>query len=213
MVHTPRRTDAPEQLVRNRDKWTDRFVAGGGDWATRKAKQILRQALHPLAHGKCVYCESALEVTTELTIDHYFAKSVAAHLTFEWTNLLPACRNCNGAKAEADHAGAVLKPDSEDPEPFFWIHPDTGKLEAHPSLDLAGSERAIRTIEFCNLQRPALCTQRILTHDRVARWLDRLAVATGPDDRLNAEWNEFTDPRCEYKFVLRHAPAAAARCA
>jgi hypothetical protein len=43
-----------------------------------------------------------------------------------------------GPKRRLINAGAVLKPDSEDPEPFFWIDPDTGKLEAHPSLDLGG---------------------------------------------------------------------------
>jgi len=83
-----------------------RFLAGtrGGDWATQAAKRILRQALSPLTHGKCIYCESALEVTSEATIEHYIAKTVATHLAFEWTNLLPACRKCNGAKAERDQA-------------------------------------------------------------------------------------------------------------
>src|SRR5262249_46555262 len=139
MVRTPPRAPAPEALVRHSERWSGRFHrirAAGGDWATRTAKRILRRALFPLAHGKWVYCESALEVTTEMAIDHYIAKTVNAALAFEWTNLLPACRKCNGAKAEMDHGGAVFKPDSEDPEPFFWIHPDTGKLEPHPSLDL-----------------------------------------------------------------------------
>ena len=96
-----------------------------------------------------------------------------------------------------------MKPDSEDPEPFFWIHPDTGKLEAHPSLDLAGSERAVRTIALCDLQRPELCTNRVLMLNRVLRWLDRLA-STGLDEPMTADGNEFTAPGCEYKFVLRH---------
>jgi uncharacterized protein (TIGR02646 family) len=200
MVHTSRRGSAPAELVRFRDRWTQRFlnIQPGGDWATRKAKRILRSALTPLAHGKCIYCESTLQVTSELAIEHYAAKTVATDLVFEWTNLLPACRKCNGAKAECDHGGALLKPDVEDPEPFFWVHPDTGKLEPHPSLDAAATERARRSIEICDLQRPALCTKRVLMIERVGRWLRR------PPDELEEEWRELSHPGTEYKLVLRH---------
>jgi len=97
--------------------------------------------------------------------------------------------------------GALLKPDIEDPEPFFWIHPDTGKLEPHPSLDAAGRERALKSIELCDLQRPALCTQRVDKFNRVARWLNRLPNADQADLE---EWEDLSDPRMQYKFVLRH---------
>ena len=50
-----------------------------------------------------MYCESALEVTSYLEIEHYVAKTVTPELAFEWTNLLPACRLCNNAKGEQDH--------------------------------------------------------------------------------------------------------------
>src|SRR5580658_6712901 len=120
-----------------------------------------RRCLRGLAHGKCVYCESALGVTTYLEIEHYVAKTVTPALAFEWTNLLPACRLCNNAKSEQDHKGALLKPDAEDPEPYFWIHPDTGKLEPHPKLDAAQSRRANETIRICDLERPALCVKRV----------------------------------------------------
>jgi uncharacterized protein (TIGR02646 family) len=59
-----------------------------------------------MAHGKCVYCESALEVTSYLEIDHYVAKTASRYMAFEWTNLLPGCRLCNDAKGEQDHNGA-----------------------------------------------------------------------------------------------------------
>jgi uncharacterized protein (TIGR02646 family) len=197
MVHAPRTFPPPPQLVKHSKKWTLRFQAvlnanPPRDWATPQAKKVLRAALRELAHGKCVYCESALEVTTYLEIEHYVAKTVNSDLAFEWTNLLPACRLCNNAKGEQDHKGALLKPDAEDPEPYFWIHPDTGKLEPHPRLDEAHAHRAKETIRICDLQRPALCTKRVEMLMRVLR-------ATG------SLWKELCDPRTEYKPVLRHA--------
>ena len=118
-------------------------------------------------------------------------------------NLLPSCSICNDSKGEEAHAGALIKPDAEDPEPFFWLQPDTGKLEPHPALDDAARRRAEETIRLCNLQRPALCTQRALYLQRVARWLYRLANEP-PCILLIEEKNEFFGPRSQYKFVLRH---------
>src|ERR1035438_9933765 len=114
MVHTPRTLPPPPQLVKYSKKWTVRFQAvlnanPPRDWATAHAKKVLRAALRELARGKCVFCESALEVTTYMEIEHYVAKTVNSDLAFEWTNLLPACRLCNNAKGEQDHKGALLK--------------------------------------------------------------------------------------------------------
>lgn len=200
MVHTPRTLPPPPQLIQHGKRWTIRFqdaldAGRPGDWATSHAKSLLRAALRNLAYGKCVYCESALEVTAYLEIEHYIAKTVSPVLAFEWTNLLPACRLCNNAKAEYDHKGALLKPDDDDPEPYFWIHPDTGRLEPHPRLNEAQSHRANETIRLCGLQRPALCTKRVDMLSRVLAWLP---IQTA------SEWKALSDPRTEYKFVLRH---------
>jgi uncharacterized protein (TIGR02646 family) len=209
MVHTPRHSGEPPAFTQRKPEWTARFQeihAGSrtGDWATRNAKQLLRQHLYSLAYGECVYCESALDVTAELQIEHYHSKNCYPERAFEWTNLLPACTKCNVAKAEHDHEGSLLKPDLEHPEPFFWLHPDTGELQPHPTLDDADKQRALATIRLCNLQRPALCTQRADMLQRVSRWLSRLSLETAPSSMLRDEWNEFTDPRGQYKFVLRH---------
>ena len=158
------------------------------DWATAHAKKVLRAALRGLAYGKCAFCESVLEVTAYLEIEHYVAKTVTPALAFEWSNLLPACRLCNNAKGEQDHQGMLLKPDAEDPEPYFWIHPDTGKLEPHPKLDEAQSRRANETIRLCDLQRPAFCTKRVEMLMRVLRWLSS-AKPAGP------EWEELSEPQ------------------
>jgi uncharacterized protein (TIGR02646 family) len=149
VVRTPRHAPPPPELLSNGARWTTRYqavLAGTkrGDWATRGAKKCLANALRMLAHGKCVYGENALEVSGDLEVDHYTAKTRETHLAFEWTNLLPACRRCNRGKGNYDHANSLLKPDMEDPEPYFWIHPDTGQLQPHPTLDEPRTRRALR---------------------------------------------------------------------
>jgi uncharacterized protein (TIGR02646 family) len=208
MVRTPRNIPAPGALRSNAAKWTERYrriLAGRarGDWATQEAKRLLRAALRELAHGKCVYCESLLDVTSYLEVEHYHPKTVHQHLTFDWDNLLPACRRCNNAKGEEDHGGILLKPDIEDPEPFFWIHPDTGRLEPHPNLDADGVRRAIETIRICDLQRPALCTRRTEMLNRIGRWL-RQVTDEGLSDPLREEWECLSHPTMEFKLVIRH---------
>jgi uncharacterized protein (TIGR02646 family) len=200
MVETPRNVAEPPTLVANRTKWTLRYtkIAAGsarGDWATRDAKRALSAALRKLAYGKCVFCETALEVSGFLEIEHYTAKTLAPDLAFEWTNLLPSCQLCNNSKRDADHGNLLLKPDAEDPEPHFWVHPDTGRLAPHPRLDAVQVARANRTIELCNLQRPALCTQRADMVSRVGRWLQHLS---------EDEWEYLSRPTTEYKLVIRH---------
>ncbi len=90
------------------------------------------------------------------------------------------------------------------PEPFFWIHPDTGRLQPHPRLDVAQVDRAIQTIAICNLQRPALCTKRAEMLGRVGRWLELLQSGAGGSRALNEEWELLSAPTTEYKFVIRH---------
>lgn len=160
--------------------------------------------LRSLTHGKCAFCESVLGVTSYLEIEHYVAKTVRPNLAFNWENLFPICRLCNNAKSDTDHAGALLKPDVDDPERKFWLNPDSGKLEPHPSVDPAELPRIELTIELCNLQRGPLCTKRIETMETAIHWLERLARAENADDLLQAEWDHMTAPTTEYKFVIRH---------
>jgi uncharacterized protein (TIGR02646 family) len=165
---------------------------------------VLSAALYSLAHGKCVFCESALEVSGDLEVEHYASKILNPDRAFDWANLLPSCRLCNRAKSNLDHGGALLKPDIEDPEPFFWIHPDTGRLEPHPQLAPAETIRASATIKLCDLQRPALCTRRAEMLSRVGRWLELAASAVGGTQFVIDEWKVLSDPATEYKLAVRH---------
>ena len=51
-------------------------------------------------------------------------------------------------------------------------------------------------------QRPALCFKRIRLMNRVRRWVASLAESSM--EKAKEDWEEFLDPRSEYKFVLRH---------
>ena len=164
----------------------------------------MQDALYPLAHGKCAFCEGVLGVTTYLEIEHYLAKTLFPEQVFEWTNLLPACRLCNGSKGDQDHQNALLKPDEEDPEPYFWVHPDTGKLEPDPRLDEAARRRAEETIRICNLQRSDLCSQRADMLKRVGRWLGQVSGRRRLSGSLKEEWDYLSNPKTQFKLVVRH---------
>jgi uncharacterized protein (TIGR02646 family) len=201
MIHTPR-PSAPARLARKQQAWTARYLTifagdSGKDWATPVAKRLIREALLSMTRGKCIYCESILELTSRAHVEHYHAKTLRPEIAFDWTNLLPACEICNDSKGVTDHSGRLLKPDAEDPEPFFWIDVDSGKLEPHPSLNADSRERAEATIRLCNLQRGALCTLRIDMIKRVSRWVT--SEVLDPD-----EWNDLARPSTPYKFVIRH---------
>jgi uncharacterized protein (TIGR02646 family) len=209
MVKTRRRPPPPASLVKNREKWEarlQRVLAGSctGDWATRACKSDLDAELRKLTHGKCVYCESMLGVTTHREIEHHVAKTVNPLKAFEWTNLLPACRLCNLKKLDQDHGGDLLKPDDEDPEPYFWLHPDTGKLEPHPGLSASEQRRAQRTIDLCDLQRGPLNAQRQEMKENADLLLQLLAEGKRSLQTMQKAWKALSDPKRQYKFVLRH---------
>jgi hypothetical protein len=145
--------------------WTARWLAihagrKKGDWATSAAKRILAGEMRKLARGKCAFCESLLEVTSFLEIEHYTAKTVHPERAFEWENLFPICRVCNGSKGE----------------------PNAG-------LDALTRDRVERTCNICKLQRGPLCTKRIEAMNRTIHWLERMAEKGSLDRKLKHSGN------------------------
>jgi uncharacterized protein (TIGR02646 family) len=89
----------------------------GNHDATRKARvksadyyyanETVTSALRTLYHNKCAYCET---FDDEFEIEHYRPKAEVAEdtthpgyywLCLEWTNLLPACHDCNKARSKS----------------------------------------------------------------------------------------------------------------
>ncbi len=199
MVRTRTRGACPEFLQDKQTEWTARWrdvVEGRAqdDWATSKTKQLLREAVVALTHGKCAYCEGHLGAQSWVGVEHYHPKAVYPDQAFEWANLLPVCDICNGKKGNQDHRGALLKPDVEDPERFFSIHPDTGELEPAPGLSDGDKERAEETIRLCDLERSALCEER-------AELIESLSLCILRADAGSLEG--YLKPRAEYKLVVR----------
>jgi len=207
MVHIPRHSPAPSTLLANKTAWTNRWKGisaskAKGDWATKKARKLLKEALRPLTYGKCAYCESILDARTEPEIEHYVAKSISPNLAFEWNNLLPACHGCNNAKGDQDHQNVLLKPDAEDPEPYFWVRPDSGQIEARDALSKAKQHRAGKTIRICGLDTGKLRDSRYLMMLGLRGLLDRVSKRTPTEDELLV-FGQYLQPATPYKLVIR----------
>ncbi len=209
MVRTRRRPTSPVALRRRKSAWTARWktivaAGAGGDWATRQAKMALKGPLLALTWNKCAFCEGRLGSQAYPQIEHYVSRKIDPDRAFEWTNLLPVCPVCNTSKGHADHQGSLLKPDSEDPEPFFWIGPEGG-ISPHPGLSAEDAHRASETIRLCNLDRGELRENRQEIANRVRRWLERISQHVGGLKGLEREeWDELSDPRHSHKIVVRH---------
>jgi uncharacterized protein (TIGR02646 family) len=199
----------PEPLVQHRASWTTRWTDSLREgrkigWATRAAVQALRDPLLTFSRGKCAFCEGILHLTSHDEIEHYHAKTVHPDLVFDWQNLFPACSLCNRSKGDLDHQGRLLKPDAENTELLLWLHPDTGKLQPHPTLDEAQAQRVSETINAYNLQRGALCAERINMMGFVNRWLIRAAGEVNASVECQQEWDIMIRPSTPWKFVIRH---------
>ncbi|AFC25766.1 HNH endonuclease [Saprospira grandis] len=62
----------------------------------------IKSELEALYHHKCAYCESPMG-TEQFTVEHYRPKKGRNGywwLGYEWSNLLPVCKDCNGPKAD-----------------------------------------------------------------------------------------------------------------
>ncbi len=157
--------------------------------------ETVRKALTELYHKKCAYCESNPEATSSLRVDHFRPKKKIKKdeghpgyywLCYEWSNLVPACEQCNGNKSnffpihpsgkrvvepECDENGALNKekcyPNSDTflAEKPLLLHPEVDKPEEHfvfsPNGVVVGlTERGKETINICQLNREGLIRAR-----------------------------------------------------
>lgn len=63
----------------------------------------LKKALLAMSSGKCCYCECNItEESKYMEVEHFKCKDKYEDAVLEWSNLLPSCKRCNGAKLTHD---------------------------------------------------------------------------------------------------------------
>ena len=114
-MHSVKRSTEPERLAqirRSNAVWDD---------INRRDRARIRRVLWQDFKGICGYCEKSCEPPTrsanspdEETIDHFRPRNKFPAMSFDWLNLVYACKRCNDAKAgqwpdPTDQVNQVLK--------------------------------------------------------------------------------------------------------
>lgn len=116
----------------------------------------IKAALIESSYGKCAFCECVPSEGGNVEVEHFKPKSKYPSSTFEWNNLLPACRRCNGNKDDHDtESEPIINPYTQDPSEFFFYD----SLNIKP-FNGENHDIAIRTIEVCGLNTVRLWKPR-----------------------------------------------------
>ena len=180
-----KKKDTPQILVSNQAIWTQDLLDairtyGGYSNIPEKEKDALlshyrhkdiQKALAESSYFKCAFCECKPGESGNIEVEHFEPKSLYPKLTFEWSNLLPACRKCNEAKSDYDtRLTPIINPAKEDPE-----HLLTYKfIEICPIPGTADEEKAKNTIEVCNLNCTRLFSARSSLMVAITEYMNEL---------------------------------------
>ncbi len=115
MIHLDR-ADVPAELDADKvQELTDQFATDQSSvWNTA----FIRKPLLDSSHGKCAYCETKVDEESKyMEVDHWRCKRDFAELVVQWSNLVPACKRCNGQKSawNVEIDGCMINP--------FDLHP------------------------------------------------------------------------------------------
>jgi uncharacterized protein (TIGR02646 family) len=91
---------------------------------------------------KCYLCE--MKVVTNYEVEHFIPQKVAPHLEKEWSNLLVACRYCNGKKSAAVN---LLNPLTNNIEDIIRHDNDFGSKRAL----FTSNDPSVQTLETIKL--------------------------------------------------------------
>lgn len=169
-----------------------------------KEEYEIRYILRKLYHNKCAYCE---KTEYKPDVEHYRPKKRITKvigngyywLCYEWTNLLPACSECNSkngkwnqfpvlgqrvssplflADGNLDFSACLANSVHLQRERPFLLHPEVDIPENYFRLNWENGEligidsegRGNQTIEICDLQRGNLIVKReVIIHDFTKR--------------------------------------------
>lgn len=157
----------------------------------RSMLEVVREALAAMTEGRCSYCDGhPIGALAKETVDHFRPKSRPEfyELVCAWTNLFLTCTACNHAKRE-QWDEALLRPDEPgfSFERYFEYRADSGRLEPATRASFDDQQRARRTIEIFDLNRPGTCKSRA----RAMHSIRRASVA-----ELEDEGYRFLIPLC-----------------
>ncbi len=162
------RREKPQILEDNQAQWQlalDSAVAKYGSYKEipKKEKESLisyyrhgqiKEPLFESSNEKCAFCECKPGEGGNIEVEHFKPKSIYPELTFEWSNLLPSCRKCNGSKLDHDTGlTPIINPYETDPEEIFYY--SDIRIQA-----IDNSEAARNTIEVCGLNSVRLMKPR-----------------------------------------------------
>ena len=164
------RNPKPPVLEENESEWTSRLEAAVVTYGSykdipkeEKSKLLvhykhkdIKSSLFDSAYQKCAFCESVPAESGNIEVEHFAPKSKYPHLTFEWLNLLPACRKCNGSKDDHDTIQhPIINPYEADPEEVFYYRDIRISARDGEHRDIGDL-----TIDVCSLNSSRLMTPR-----------------------------------------------------
>jgi uncharacterized protein (TIGR02646 family) len=164
------RPPEPQKLIDNKAAWQQNLNASIAKYGSYKKipederEKLIRHykddavktPLFESSHQKCAYCECNATEGGYMEVDHFRAKSIYPESVFEWNNLLPSCRQCNGIKWDHDTGDdPIINPYEVDPEDAFYYK----RIQIKPR-DGIYFATAKKTIDVCRLNRETLLTSR-----------------------------------------------------
>lgn len=181
------RPDKPDILTKNEHTWLSALrtaISIYGNYYSipkiEKAKLLapyrheeIKKALFESSSEKCAFCESIPAESGFIEVEHFKPKSLYSDFTFDWNNLLPCCRHCNGNKLDHDTVKEpILNPYDIDPEDAFYYREI--RIEPKDGLNQSIAEK---TIEICGLNGARLMKPRANILVNLYEFSDALKLA------------------------------------
>lgn len=162
------RAAKPSILYDNQEKWQqalDLAISKYGSYSAIPPKEkeslvsyyrneLIKEALFGSSGEKCAFCECKPGEGGNIEVEHFKPKSLYPKLTFDWLNLLPSCRKCNGSKSDHDTGSSpIINPYDTDPDLVFYY--DDIRI-----LPISKNKLAENTITVCGLNSVRLMRPR-----------------------------------------------------
>jgi uncharacterized protein (TIGR02646 family) len=202
--------------------WIDYFNRRTGDEPPAHWGRFRGELGHRFGN-KCGYCERQCDVEADdsnrvPTLDHFRPRSLFPELTYEWSNWIFSCRQCNvDHKQDKWLSGGYVDPCASDPlerpEMYFDYDDATGEIIPKSDLEPTALCKVNRTISDLRLNALNIRWARL-------DWVDHLKeqMAGLPFSEWPTVIERYTEPSTEFSgvinmFLRQYAlKAACSRC-